>query len=88
MPTQALYHPQLSLPTSFFNAEILPRMNLMKSSILSAEVSGGLFEVASSLESPPRGPGVGKAVAITRSSPREKATGLKAPVPEARESSQ
>lgn len=57
-------------------------------SILSAEMSGGLFEVASSLESLPRCPGVGRAVAITRSSPREKATGLKAPVPEARERSQ
>lgn len=55
----------------------------MSSSILSAEVSGSLFEVAS----PPRGPGVGKAVATTRSSPREKASGLKAPVPEGRENS-
>lgn len=60
----------------------------MSSSILSAEVSGGLFEVASPLESPPRGPGVGKAVAITRSSPREKASELKAPVPEGKENSQ
>jgi len=50
----------------------------MNSSILSGEVSGGLFEVASAWDSPPTGPGVGKAVAITRSSPREKATGLKA----------
>lgn len=59
----------------------------MSSSDLSGEVNG-LFEVVPSLKSSPRGTGVGKAVAITRSSPREKATGLKAPVPEGRESSQ
>lgn len=49
----------------------------MSFSICSEEVSGGLFEAVSSLESSSRGTGVGKAVAITRSSPREKATGLK-----------
>lgn len=62
-------------------------MDLMRFSVWFVEVSGGLFEVVSSLESSPRGTGVGKAVAITRSSPREKATGLKVPVPEGRESS-
>lgn len=53
--------------------------------VLSAVVSSGPFEVVSSS---PRGSGVGKAVAITRSSPREKATGVTVPVPEGRESSQ
>lgn len=60
----------------------------MSSSVLSGEVKSILSEVASPLASSSRRPGVGKAVAITRSSPREKATGLKAPVPEGRESSQ
>lgn len=55
----------------------------MRASVLSGEVRSSLSEVVSSLKSSPRGPGVGKAVAVTRSSPREKAT-----VPEGRESSQ
>ena len=37
------------------------------------------------MKSSPRGPGVGKAEVITRSSPRETASGLKAPVTERRE---
>lgn len=50
----------------------------MRFSVWFGEVSCGLFELVSSLESSPEGTGIGKAVAITSSSPREKATGLKA----------
>ena len=87
MPRQAFRHPPLSLPTLFFTSEISSMMDLISFSVWSGEVSGDLFEVVSSLESSPRGTGVGKAVAITRSSPREKASGLKVSVREGRESS-
>lgn len=55
------------------------KMDLMRFSVWFGEVSCGLFELVSSLESSPEGTGIGRAVAITRSSPTEKATGLKAP---------
>lgn len=87
MPRQASHHPPLSLPTLSFTLEISSMMVLISFSVWSGEVSGDLFEVVSSLESSPRGTGVGKAVATTRSSPREKASGLKVSVPEGRESS-
>uniref|UniRef100_F7FS80 Uncharacterized protein n=2 Tax=Macaca TaxID=9539 RepID=F7FS80_MACMU len=51
-------------------------------SIRSEEVSGWLCGAATSLESSPGSTGAGKAAGNTRSSPREKATGPKAPVPE------
>lgn len=56
---------------------ILARILIDNCKIIVCVCVCGLFELVSSLESSPEG--TGKAVAITRSSPREKATGLKAP---------
>ena len=82
------HHPGASLPTSFLIAEILSTMRLMRASVFSGVVRRSLPGVVSFLKSSPRGPGVGKAEVITRSSPRETANGVKAPVTEQRESSQ
>ena len=79
------HHPGASLPTSFLIAEILSTMRLMRASVFSGVVRSSLPGVVSFLKSSPRGPGVGKAEVITRSSPRETANGVKAPVTEQRE---